>query len=148
MRKRRQFLAFASTAASVVLAVVPTGASGTSGDDPSLTLRPRAGAIYQFDGSATGTGPSYPATRVTARMSDCPAGTSVLQAELVQDGVEMNWATSARGAGEVVCTGGENGTVSMGFYGPTLHPGTAVATFALVQGDVLVTVTRTVRIPG
>lgn len=112
-----------------------------------MVVHARAAAMTTFDGSAAGTGPSFPATSVSARLRDCPAGSSVLYAELEQDGVPMGWATTARGAGEIECVGGEDMTVRMGFSGPSLHPGRATATFGLVQGDVLFTVTRTVRIP-
>jgi hypothetical protein len=121
----------------------------------TLHISKTTSAIYLYDPSPFGTGPFYPATTVTAVIKNCPTGEYFMSAELVQDGVAAFWATGALGAGEVFChqEGFSTVTWSMGFYSPTLHPGTATATFTIRSnsaGDVPldVTDTRTVRIPG
>jgi len=118
---------------------------------PWMRIDPKASEIWLYDGSPNGTGPLVPATSVTAHLYNCPEGDYMVIAELVQDGVEAQWATTAHGAGEVFCHDGEDQTVSMGFYRypGEIHPGEATATFGLrtSQGDVLVTETQVVDIP-
>jgi hypothetical protein len=135
----------------VVLGATPAAAQPKSG--PWMQIDQKASEIWLFDGSPDGSGPSVPATTVTASLHDCPAGQYLLVAELVQDGAAAYWATTALGAGEVSCAGGNAPlTVTMGFYGHPvdIHPGRATATFALMteQGALVGQTTRVVRIPG
>ncbi len=144
------------TAALVVLAGW-TPAQATQG--PSIHIKPVTSKIYQYDGSSSGTGPTFPATDVTAVVKHCPAGDYQMSATLRQNGVDMQWATGALGAGDVTCSGAAKMPLAMGFYGASLHPGNAKASFALYTWECTggvctlsdtptVTATRTVHIPG
>lgn len=147
--------------------VTPGGsASGTvighqpiyaAGPKASLRVAPRTGAIYLYDGSPSGTGPSYPAVEVKATFRGCtpPELDLVLRATLEQDGVSYSWATSALGAGYYECryvADPRHMSVGMAFYGPGLHSGKAIAHFAMEESTssgwrVVAEDTRTVRIP-
>jgi hypothetical protein len=99
---------------------------------PSMHVKHVTNGIYQYDGSGDGSGPIFPATHVTAWVKNCPVGDYQMFADLVQGGVSMDWAVGgALGAGEVVCDGDRWTPIGMDFYGPTLHPGRALATFEL-----------------
>jgi len=119
-----------SMVAALFLCVSWTVPAQAGGHHPGLWIKPTASPIYQYDGSGTGEGPTFPATDLRAFVKKCPAGDYEMNATLKQDGVSMDWATTGRGAGEVFCTG-SGVELRMGFYGPTLHPGKAKAYFAL-----------------
>ncbi|MEO6627231.1 MAG: hypothetical protein ABIP03_01545 [Aquihabitans sp.] len=115
-----------------LLAVAAGAAPADAARSSSIRIDPRASKIYLYDGSPDGTGPSFPATRVSTVVNRCEAGDYYLDATLTQDGVNLPWATGALGAGEFACDGTSFRTqLSMSFYGPTLHPGRATAHFAL-----------------
>jgi hypothetical protein len=100
---------------------------------PSVHIRWHASTIYQWDASPSQDGSAmYPATNVTAVFVRCPAGDYQLDATLTQSGQQMSWATLGRGAGEITCSGHQRRFVlRWPFAGTSLHPGRAVATFAL-----------------
>ncbi|SCE64775.1 hypothetical protein [Micromonospora mirobrigensis] len=138
---------------AVVAAVLGVGSPAVAaGPDTTIRIAHRAGALYPYDPSFDGGGPTYPATSVRGAVRNCPDGSYWLSATLEQDGLPTEWATTARGAGEVICDGG-TGVAAMAFYraDPVLHPGRARVWFQLhsnTDGSVLAEATATVRIPG
>lgn len=109
------------------------------------------GGFYQYDGSPTGTGPTYDAVTVKAQLHNCPAGSYVYWMTLVQDGVSYEVASTALGTGELTCTGAAVTPLVRGFYGNGLHPGAAQATVTVYRQQdgmpVLTQASGTVRIP-
>jgi hypothetical protein len=117
-----------------------------------LRIEHTTSAFYLYDGSVTGTGPQLDAVTVYAQLRNCPAGDYLLDMSLVQDGVSYPIASTALGVGEVTCTAANTApTVRMGFYGNSLHPGSAQVTATLyrqVDGmPVAAKSSRTVVIP-
>jgi hypothetical protein len=117
-----------------------------------LSIARTTGAIYQYDPSPFGGGPTYDTVNVTAQLRNCPAGDYLLDMKLVQNGVSYPLASTANGVGEFSCTTGNNHpAVSIAYYGNGLHPGAAQVTATVyreVDGmPVLAKSSRTVRIP-
>ena len=146
----RRFAIFLVSALTLVIASAGLARAAPA---PTAQIKSKTSEIYMYDPSPAGTGEIfYPATRVTTVLKHCPEGEHRLSATLTQDGVSLPWATTAHGAGELFCRGDDRkSTITVGFYGPNLHPGTATATFALEDGSGTSTVeevSRVVRIPG
>ncbi|MCM0678254.1 hypothetical protein NCC78_26775 [Micromonospora phytophila] len=135
---------------TAVLAVTPPAVAATP--DAQIRIEHRTSEFYPYDPSFDGGGPEYPATVVRGTVRNCPTGIYFLSASLTQDGLPARWATTARGAGEIICDGGTE-IVVMGFYRAepvVLHPGRATVRFELhsaTDGVTLTETTRTVRIP-
>lgn len=147
----RTFLTSVVSACAAALLLAPAAANAEAGS--RLKIAPKTSAFYQYDGSPTGTGPLADAVSVQVQLRDCPAGDYVLWMDLVQDGISYPVASTALGVGEFSCTATDTApSLSMGFYGNSLHPGTAEVTATVYrQADgmpVLVESSRTVRIPA
>ena len=135
--------------AAAMLALAPTASAASTA---RLQIERNTSAIYQYDPSPMGLGTLYDTVRVTAQLRNCASGYYQMSITLVQDGVSYPWASSALGAGEIVCTGTGVTHTSMSFYGNGLHPGAALVTITIYrQADgmpVLTQGSRTVRIPA
>lgn len=139
-----------TVAACAALALVPAAADAAA--PARLKIANSTGAFYQYDGSPTGTGPTYDAVAVHAQLRNCPVGDYILDMSLVQDGVSYPVASTALGSGELYCSGASTTQLVMGFYGNGLHPGQAKVTITVYrQADgmpVLTQASGTVRIPA
>ena len=136
--------------AAAMLALAPTASAASTA---RLQIERNTSAIYQYDPSPMGLGTLYDTVRVNAQLRNCAPGYYLLSITLVQDGVSYPWATTALGAGEIICTATATAPrVGMSFYGNGLHPGAAVATITIYRQEdgmpVLVEGSRTVRIPA
>jgi hypothetical protein len=148
----RRFLSTTVAACAALLLLAPTTASA----EPAARLKiaHNTSAIWQFDGTILGTGPTFDAVTVYAQVRNCPVGSYLFHMTLVQDGVSYPVASDSRGSSELNCTATDPAPrVLEGFYGNGLHPGPALATvdFSYRQADgtyVLVQSSRTVRIPA
>ncbi len=150
MRRLTTWVALLLSAAGLMVAAT-AGPSTATQARTSMWIHPWTGKIFQFDGSPDGTGPTFPAASVAATIRHCPEGDYQLNAVFWQDGVEGQWATTALGAGEILCDGSAKPVqTGMAFYSPTLHPGRAWVRFSVVDfetGEVLVQRSRFVHIP-
>lgn len=111
----------------------------------------KTSAIYQYDPSPIGNGPTYDTVIAYVQFRHCPVGNYLLSMTLVQDGVSYPYASSALGVGEFSCTATESRPrIGISFYGNGLHPGLAqvVATAHDEEnGTPLTQASGTVRIP-
>ena len=109
------------------------GAGATPAAAPRVVINHTASKIYQYDPSPSGDGTvTQPATNARATFYNCPAGDYQLNATLRQNGTNMAWATSGRGAGEFSCDGTTKRiSINWPFTGKSLHAGSAYAVFAL-----------------
>jgi len=146
---RRLSIALAAGAVTLVL----TPAVANAAPATKLTIEHRTSAIYQYDPSPFGGGPTYDTVIVYTDLKNCPVGNYVLDLTLVQDGVSYPYASSANGVGEFSCTATDSSPrVGISFYGNGLHPGAAEATATVYQQadnmPVVAKASRTVRIPA
>ncbi len=147
----RTILTSAVAACAAAALLVP--ATAEAAPRPSLKIARSSSAFYQYDGSVTGTGPTYDAVSVPVQLHNCPAGNYVLWMTLVQDGVSYDVASTALGVGEFSCSAtNKSPQLGLGFYGNGLHPGLATVTataYRQVDGmPVLAQASATVRIPA
>jgi len=142
-----------STVAACAAAALLAPAAATAAPSASLKIAHTSSAFYQYDGSVSGTGPTYDAVSVPVQLRNCPPGDYVLWMTLVQDGVSYDVASTALGVGEFSCSAtNKSPRLNLGFYGNGLHPGVATVTAtAYRQADgmpVLAQASATVRIPA
>ena len=147
----RLFRSTAIAAGAAMLVLIPSVAAHAT---PATRVRVvhKTSAIYQYDPSPLGNGPTYDTVIAYVQFSHCPVGDYLLSMTLVQDGVSYPYASSALGVGEFNCTATETRPrMGIAFYGNGLHPGTAVATVSahdIETGAPLIEQTSgTVRIP-
>jgi hypothetical protein len=148
----RTFLSSTLAACAAMLVLAPA-TTANAAPAPRLKIAHSTSAFYQYDGSVDGTGPLVDAVRVTVQLRGCPVGDYVLFMNLVQDGISYPVASTAHGVGEFSCTATNTAPqVGYGFYGNSLHPGTAQVTatvYSWADGmPVLTEATSTVRIPA
>lgn len=145
----RAFLSSILAAGAALFLVAPAASAAPA---TRLKIDASTSAIYQYDPSPMGLGTLYDTVRVKAQLRNCAPGYYMLSITLVQDGVSYPWASTALGAGEIVCTGSGVTQTGMSFYGNGLHPGTATVTITIYRQQdgmpVAVEGSRTVRIPA
>ncbi len=131
---RKLSVLFVSLLMSLV-AVAAAWAPAQAAAAPRIAIGHHASKMYMYDPSPSGDGTvKDPATNVTAVFVNCPAGDYQLNATLNQGGNGTYWATQGRGAGEFTCDGTTRRVVlHWAFAGPKLHPGRALAKFALYR---------------
>ena len=148
---RTTILTSAVAACAAVSLLAPAIASAAP--SPGLKIAHTSSAFFQYDGSVSGTGPTFDAVAVPVQLRNCPTGDYVLWMTLVQDGVSYPIASTALGVGEFSCSAtNKSPRLNLGFYGNGLHPGPATVTAtAHRQADgmpVLTQASATVRIPA
>jgi hypothetical protein len=146
-------LLLGTAAAGAAMLVLTT--STAAGAQPAAKLRVvhETSAIYQYDPSPFGGGPTYDTVTAYVQLRHCPVGNYLLDMSLVQDGVSYPYASSALGVGEFSCTATDTGSrLGIAFYGNGLHPGTATVTVSAhdeENGTPLISEqSATVRIPN
>ena len=144
---------FRSSVLAIGAAMLVLAPSVAADAAPATTVRVihRTSAIYQYDPSPVGNGPTYDTVIAYVQFRHCPVGNYLLSMTLVQDGVSYPYASSALGVGEFSCTATESRPrIGISFYGNGLHPGLAqvVATAHDEEnGTPLAQASGTVRIP-
>jgi hypothetical protein len=118
--------------AAVLVLSTATEASATSAAKAKpvkVRIVHKTSAIYQYDPSPVGGGPTYDTVIAYVQLRHCPAGNYLLDMSFVQDGVSYPYASSALGVGEFSCTATDSAPrLGVSFYGNGLHPGTATVT--------------------
>jgi hypothetical protein len=146
----RKFLLSTVAACAALFVLTPTVAASAA---PAAKIRVmhKTSAIYQYDPSPVGGGPTYDTVIAYVQFSHCPVGNYLLDMTFTQDGVSYPYASSALGVGEFSCTATDSRPrIGVSFYGNGLHPGTAqvVATAHDEEnGTPLAQGSGTVRIP-
>ena len=146
----RVLLSSTVAACAAVLVLTTTDASAA----PAATAKivHRTSAIYQYDPSPFGGGPTYDTVIAYVQLRHCPVGNYLLDMTFTQDGVSYPYASSALGVGEFSCTATEHAPrLGIAFYGNGLHPGTATVTVSAQDEENGVPLIKqesgTVRIP-
>lgn len=146
----RVFRSSAIAVGAAMLVLVPSIAANAASATKARVIH-KTSAIYQYDPSPVGNGPTYDTVIAYVQFRHCPVGNYLLSMTLVQDGVSYPYASSALGVGEFSCTATESRPrIGISFYGNGLHPGLAqvVATAHDEEnGTPLVQGSGTVRIP-
>jgi hypothetical protein len=118
-----------TVAACAGMLVLSTTTAAGAAPATQVKIAHKTSAIYQYDPSPFGNGPTYDTVLVHVQLRHCPVGDYLLDMHLIQDGVSYPLASSALGVGEFSCTATDTAPhLSISFYGNGLHPGTATVT--------------------